>query len=188
MSQTQTTHTGTGSHALPTLKVGHMAPDFKAKAFMAGQMKDVALKDFHGKWVCLFFYPLDFTFVCPTEIRGFAQKETDFKELGCQVIGCSTDSEYSHKAWFERDLPEVKYPVLADTAHTVSRHYGVLMEDKGIALRGTFLIDPQGTLQWMSVNALGTGRSVDEVVRTLQALKTGELCPADWKPGKATLK
>lgn len=171
-----------------TLKVGHPAPEFKAKAFVAGEFKDVSLKDFSGKWVCLFFYPLDFTFVCPTEIRSFAEHEAQFRELGCQVLACSTDSEYSHKAWFERDLKEVKYPVLADTNHSISRDYGVLMEDKGIALRGTFLVDPKGTLQWMSVNALGVGRSVEEVLRTLGALKTGELCPADWKPGKATLK
>jgi alkyl hydroperoxide reductase subunit AhpC len=171
------------------LKVGHLAPDFNAGAYVAGDIKDsVGLKDYQGRWVCLFFYPLDFTFVCPTEIRAFAEKEAEFKELGCQLIGCSTDSVYSHKAWFERDLKEVKYPVLADTAHKVARDYGVLIEDQGIALRGTFLIDPKGTLQWMSVNALGTGRSVEEVLRTLQALKTGEFCPADWKPGKPVLK
>jgi alkyl hydroperoxide reductase subunit AhpC len=171
-----------------TLKVGNLAPDFKAKAYVAGQFKDVSLKDYQGKWVCLFFYPLDFTFVCPTEIRAFATREAEFKEAGCQILACSTDSEYSHKAWFEKDIAEAKFPVLADTAHQISRSYNVLIEDKGIALRGTFLVDPNGTLQWMSVNALGTGRSVDEVLRTLQALKTGELCPADWKPGKATLK
>jgi peroxiredoxin (alkyl hydroperoxide reductase subunit C) len=171
-----------------TLKVGTTAPDFKAKAYVAGQFKDVSLKDYSGKWVCLFFYPLDFTFVCPTEIKSFAAKEMEFKELGCHVLACSTDSEYSHKAWFEKDLSEVKYPVLADTAHEISKSYGVLLEDKGIALRGTFLIDPKGVLQWMSVNALGVGRSVEEVIRTLQALKTGELCPAGWSPGKATIK
>jgi alkyl hydroperoxide reductase subunit AhpC len=171
-----------------TLKVGTLAPEFKAKAYVAGEFKDVSLKDYQGKWVCLFFYPLDFTFVCPTEIRSFAAKEKEFKELGCHILGCSTDSQYSHKAWFEQDLKEVKYPVLADTAHKISRDYGVLMEDQGIALRGTFLIDPKGVLQWMSVNALGIGRSVDEVVRTLQALNTGDLCPAEWKPGQATLK
>jgi alkyl hydroperoxide reductase subunit AhpC len=173
-----------------TLKVGAMAPDFKAKSYTAGQSKfpEVSLRDFQGKWVCLFFYPLDFTFVCPTELKSFAQHENEFKELGCQVLACSTDSEHSHKAWFERDLKDVKYPVLADTAHRISRDYGVLIEEDGISLRGTFLIDPKGTLQWMSVNALGVGRSVEEVVRTLQALKTGELCPASWAPGKPTLK
>ncbi len=171
-----------------SVKVGTLAPEFKAQSYVTGQFKEVSLKDYQGKWVCLFFYPLDFTFVCPTEIRAFAEKENEFKELGCQVLACSTDSVHSHKAWFERDLKEVKYPVLADTNHHIARAFGVLLEDQGIALRGTFLIDPKGTLQWMSVNALGTGRSVDEVVRTLQALKTGELCPAEWKPGKATLK
>jgi alkyl hydroperoxide reductase subunit AhpC len=172
----------------PTVKVGTLAPDFKAKAYVAGQFKDVSLRDFQGKWVCLFFYPLDFTFVCPTEIRSFAKHEAEFKEMGCQVVSCSTDSEYSHKAWFERDLAEVKYPILADTAHTISKDYGMLIEEKGIALRGTFLIDPKGILQWTSVSALNVGRSVDEVLRTLQALKTGELCPADWKPGQSTIK
>jgi alkyl hydroperoxide reductase subunit AhpC len=171
-----------------TLRVGSPAPDFKTKAYVQGQFKDVSLKDYQGKWVSLFFYPLDFTFVCPTEIRSFATKDAEFRESGCQILGCSTDSEYSHKAWFEKDLKEVKFPVLADTAHTISRDYGVLIEDKGIALRGTFLIDPKGVLQWMTVNALNIGRSVDEVLRTLQALQTGELCPADWKPGKSTIK
>jgi alkyl hydroperoxide reductase subunit AhpC len=171
-----------------TLKVGAMAPDFKAKSYTAGQFKDVSLRDYQGKWVCLFFYPLDFTFVCPTEIKSFSEHENEFKELGCQVLACSTDSEHSHKAWFERDLKDVKYPVLADTAHHISRDYGVLIEEQGISLRGTFLIDPKGTLQWMTVNALGVGRSVEEVIRTLQALKTGELCPANWAPGKPTLK
>ena len=169
------------------LKVGQAAPDFKAPAYVAGQFKDVSLKDYKGKWVCLFFYPLDFTFVCPTEIRAFATLEKQFQEVGCQVIGCSTDSQHSHKAWFEKDLPEVKFPVLADTNHSVARNYGVLIEDQGIALRGTFLIDPNGVLQSMSVNALGVGRSVDETLRTLQALQTGELCPVNWKPGQATL-
>ena len=169
------------------LKVGQAAPEFTSPAYVSGQFKDISLKSYLGKWVCLFFYPLDFTAVCPTEIRSFAHLEKSFGEANCQIIGASTDSQYSHKAWFERDLPEVKFPVLADTNHSVSRNYGVLMEDEGIALRGTFLIDPQGVLQFMSVNALGIGRSVDETLRTLQAFQTGELCPANWKPGQATL-
>jgi len=171
-----------------TFQVGKAAPEFQAKAYMNGQFKDLALKDYRGRWVCLFFYPLDFTFVCPTELKGFAAQEAEFKEAGCEIIGCSTDSEYSHKAWFERDLKEVKYPVLADSSHQISKNYEVLLEDQGIALRGTFLIDPKGILQWMSVNALNIGRSVDEVLRTLHALKTGDRCPVNWSPGKATLK
>lgn len=173
-----------------SIRVGGIAPEFKAQAYVAGQMKDVALKDFlnQGKWVCLFFYPLDFTFVCPTEIRDFAATESMFKEAGCELVACSTDSTHSHKAWFERDLKEVKFPVLADTSHKISRDYGVLIEEQGIALRGTFLIDPKGVLQHMTVNALGVGRSADETLRTLTALKTGELCPANWKKGQATIK
>jgi peroxiredoxin (alkyl hydroperoxide reductase subunit C) len=171
-----------------SMRVGSLAPEFKGMSYQAGSFKEISLRDFSGKWVCLFFYPLDFTFVCPTEIRSFAAREADFRELGCQIIACSTDSEYSHKAWFEKDLPEVKYPVLADTSHRISRDYDVLVEDKGIALRGTFLIDPKGTLQFASVNGLGVGRSVDEILRMLQALQTGELCGADWRPGKPTIK
>ena len=170
------------------IKVGRPAPDFSAEAYQAGKMSRVGLRDFQGKWVCLFFYPLDFTLVCPTEIRAFAAREAEFREHGCQIVGASTDSTFAHKAWYERDLPEVKFPVLADSTHAVSRSYGVLVEEEGIALRGTFLIDPKGVLQWMSVNALGVGRSVDEVLRTLQALQTGELCGAEWRPGKPTIK
>lgn len=171
-----------------SLKVGHVAPEFKAEAYVAGEFKDVNLKDYKGKWVCLFFYPMDFTFVCPTEIRSFGEHEAKFREANCVVIGCSTDSKFTHKAWYERDLSNVKFPVLADSSHRISSDYNVLIEESGIALRGTFLIDPNGVLQWMSVNSLGTGRNVDEVLRTLQALQTGELCPADWKPGQKTLK
>ena len=171
-----------------SVRVGMMAPDFKAKAYEGGQFKDVSLKDYAGKWVCLYFYPLDFTFVCPTEIRDFGAAEAKFKEAGCQILACSTDSVHSHKAWFERDLKEVKHPVLADTNHDISRAFGVLIENEGIALRGTFLIDPKGVLQHSTVNALGVGRSVEETYRTLKALQTGELCPANWKPGQATLK
>ncbi len=171
-----------------SVRVGQMAPEFKTKAYVGGQFKDVSLKDYKGKWVCLYFYPLDFTFVCPTEIRAFGEAEAKFKELNCEVLACSTDSVYSHKAWFERDLKEVKHAVLGDTNHEISKSYGVLIENEGIALRGTFLIDPNGVLQHASVNALGVGRSVDETLRTLAAFQTGELCPANWKPGQKTLK
>jgi len=177
-----------GNTEMNSVRVGKTAPEFSAPAYIAGDFKTVSLKDYKGKWVCLYFYPLDFTFVCPTEIRSFAENESKFRELGCQVLACSTDSQYSHKAWFEKDLPEVKHPVLADTNHKIAAAYGVLIEEQGIALRGTYLIDPNGTVQWMSVNALGTGRSVDEVLRTLSALQTGELCPANWKQGQKTLK
>ena len=170
-----------------SLRVGKPAPEFKGRAYRQKEFVQVDSKDFSGKWTCLFFYPLDFTFVCPTELREFARQEPQFRELGCHIVACSTDSEYSHKAWFERDLAEVKYPILADTSRSISQAYEVLLEERGIALRGTFLIDPEGVLQWMSINSLSAGRSVDEVLRTLQVLQTGEMCPVGWKPGQATL-
>lgn len=169
------------------LQVGHPAPHFDEMAYVAGEFKRVRLADYAGKWVVLFFYPLDFTFVCPTEIKGFASHEAEFAAKNAVIVGASTDSEHSHKAWFERDLPNVKFPVLADTAHRVARNYGVLIEDKGIALRGTFIIDPEGVLKYMVVSDNNVGRSVKETVRVLEALQTGELCPIEWEPGKETL-
>ncbi len=170
------------------IQVGRKAPNFRATAYVNGDFKEVGLEDYKGKWVCLFFYPLDFTFVCPTEIQSFAQNHSKFAEAGCEVLACSTDSEFSHKNWYERDLKEVKFPVLADTALRISRDYNVLVEEKGVALRGTFLIDPEGTLQYASVNNLDVGRSVDEVYRTLKAFQSGGLCPVNWKPGDKNLE
>lgn len=169
------------------LKVGDKAPDFEETAYVNGQMKEIKLSDYQGKWVVLFFYPLDFTFICPTEIKGFSGAEKEFERLGAVIIGASTDSAYSHKAWVEKDLPGVKFPILADTSHKVSIAYGVLKEDAGIANRGTFIIDPQGVLRYQVVSDLGVGRSVKETLRVLQALQTGELCPAEWTPGQKTL-
>ena len=170
------------------IQVGKHAPDFRATAYSRGEFKEVGLSDYRGKWVCLFFYPLDFTFVCPTEIRSFAEHYTKFQEAGCEILGCSTDSQFSHKNWYERDLKEVTFPVLADTSLKVSRSFNVLIEETGIALRGTFLIDPKGVLQYASVNNLSVGRSVDEIYRTLKAFQTGGLCPVEWKPGQSTIK
>ena len=170
------------------LKVGKSAPDVKAQALMPdGSFKEVKLSDFRGKWVVLFFYPLDFTFVCPTEIRGFNSKYEEFKKLGAEVLTASTDSVFSHKAWVEHGLGKVKFPMLGDTNHEVSRAFGVLVEEKGIALRGTFIVDPQGVVKSAVVNDLPVGRSVEETVRTLQAFQTGELTPCNWTPGQKTL-
>ncbi|MBI2564537.1 peroxiredoxin [Candidatus Woesearchaeota archaeon] len=170
-----------------SVKIGQKVQDFKAKAYQAGNFADIKLSQFKGKWVVLFFYPLDFTFICPTEIKGFGEKEKEFKKLNAVVIGASTDSEFSHKNWFERDLPEVKFPVIADTTRAVSELFGVLKEDQGIAFRGTFIIDPEGMLRYMVVSDLSVGRSVQETLRILQALQSGELCPVEWKPGEQTL-
>ena len=170
------------------LKVGKPAPDFKAQALMPdGSFKDVKLADYKGKWVVLFFYPLDFTFVCPTEIQGFDAHYEAFRKLGAEVLTASTDSVYSHKAWTEHGLGKIKFPMIGDTGHEVSRAFGVLVDDKGIALRGTFIIDPNGIVRSAVVHDLSVGRSVDETLRTLQAFQTGELTQCGWKPGEKTL-
>ena len=171
-----------------SLQVGQKAPDFAAQALLAdGSFKDVKLSDYKGKWVVLFFYPLDFTFVCPTEIRNFDKQYAHFKKLGAEVLAASTDSVYSHKAWTESSLGKIQFPMLADTNHSIARSFNVLLEDKGIALRGTFIIDANGVLKSAVVNDLPVGRSVDETLRTLQALQTGKLTGCEWKPGEKTL-
>jgi alkyl hydroperoxide reductase subunit AhpC len=169
-------------------QIGHKAPDFSAQALLAdGSMKEVKLADYHGKWVVLFFYPLDFTFVCPTEIKSFDKHYAEFKKMGAEVLSASTDSAYSHKAWVENGLGKVQFPMLADTNHSLSRSFNVLLEEKGIALRGTFIIDPNGILKSAVVNDLPVGRSVEETLRTLHALQTGKLTGCEWKPGEKTL-
>lgn len=171
-----------------TIKVGEKIQDIQLDAYVAGEIKKVSLTDYKGKWIVLFFYPLDFTFVCPTEITGFAKEEAEFAKYNAVILGASTDSAHSHKAWFERDMPEVKFPVLADTSHKLSRQFDVLIEDAGIALRGTYIIDTEGVLRYQVVSALNIGRSVKETLRVLAALQTGGLCPVDWQPGEETLK
>ncbi len=169
------------------VKIGEKAPEFNVKAYEKGKFTTVKLSDYKGKWCVLFFYPRDFTFICPTELTGFATRKTEFKALNCEVIAASTDSEHSHKAWFERDLKDIQYPVIADTNHQISRSYGVLNEENGESERGTFIIDPKGIIRYMVVSDSGVGRSVSETLRVLQALQTGELCPVEWAPGKKTL-
>ena len=169
-------------------KVGEKAPSIDCQAYQDGKFTHVSSKDLHGKWTVLFFYPLDFTFVCPTEIKGFAGIEADFKKANAVILGASTDSVHSHKAWFERDMKEVKFPILADTNHRLSDAYGVLIEEEGIALRGTFIIDPDGVLQYSCIHSNNVGRSASETLRVLKALQTGGLCPMDWKPGDKNLK
>jgi peroxiredoxin (alkyl hydroperoxide reductase subunit C) len=164
------------------------APVFSAQAYHNGDIKTFNLAEQKGKWVVLFFYPLDFTFVCPTELKAFASQYETFKKEGAEVVACSIDSVYSHKAWFSKDLPEVKYPIVSDMTKEIARSYGVLNEEKGFALRGTFIIDPQGVIQYQVVTPPPLGRSTEETLRSLQALKTGELCQANWKAGDKPLK
>jgi peroxiredoxin 2/4 len=168
-------------------KIGERAPQFTAPAYVNGEFKTVKLEDYKGKWVVLFFWPLDFTFICPTEIRGFAKMEEEFRKNNAVILGASTDSEHSHKAWREQDLKEVNFPLISDMSHAISRDYGVLIEEKGIALRGTFIIDPEGVLQYSVISNLNVGRSVDETLRALKAFQTGDLCPVEWEPGEKTL-
>ncbi len=168
--------------------INQSAPDFKGvKAYHGGEFKEINLADYSGRWLVLFFYPRDFTFVCPTEIRGFAKHEEEFKTLNCDIVAVSTDSEWSHKAWFERDLPEVKYPILADTTQTLAKSYGVLNEKDGSADRGLFIIDPESNIQYVVVSPGSVGRSVTETLRVLKAIQSGELCPIEWHEGDKTL-
>ena len=155
--------------------------------------ENVKLSDYKGKWVVLLFYPLDFTFVCPTELTTFSDRYEDFEGIGAEVIGVSTDSVHSHRAWLKtpRDkggVEGLKYPLASDITKKVASDYGVLISDKGIALRGLFVVDPEGTLRYAVIHDLNIGRSAEETLRVIQALQTGGLCQAEWRPGQETLK
>lgn len=169
-------------------QVGKPAPEFTLEGYSPdGQFKNYSLKDYRGKWVVLFFYPLDFTFICPTEITDFTANNEGFSKLNAVIFGASTDSCHSHKAWCEGSLGKQAFPLLADMTHDTSRAYNVLLEDKGIALRGTFIIDPEGVLRYALYHDNGVGRSATETLRVLEGLQTGELCPANWHKGEKTL-
>ncbi len=177
--------------------VAKEAPNFCAKAVMPdGSFKDIALNEYRGKYVVLFFYPLDFTFVCPTEIIALSEAAAQFEASGTQLLGCSVDSHYTHLAWRstprkQGGLGDIKYPLVADLDKKISQAYDVLLPG-GIALRGLFLIDKQGIVRHQVVNDLPLGRNVDEVLRMVKALQFfeshGEVCPANWKEGSATIK
>jgi peroxiredoxin 2/4 len=178
-------------------KVGEKAPDFTMAVAKPGDTaktvgSKVSLSDYSGKWLVLFFYPLDFTFVCPTEITALSDRSEEFEEIDAEILGVSIDSVYSHMAWMnmpreQHGLGGINYPLASDLTKEVAGKYGVLIEDAGIALRGLFIIDPSGVLQYAVINSLNIGRSTDETLRVLQALQTGGLCPSDWKPGKQLL-
>lgn len=182
---------------MPVPAIQKPAPVFRGTAVVDGQFKEISLTDYKGKYVVLFFYPLDFTFVCPTEIIAFSDRVREFEEIGCKVIAASTDSHFSHLAWVntprkQGGLGEMSIPLLADKSSKIARDYGVLDEDSGIPFRGLFIIDDKQNLRQVTINDLPVGRSVDETLRLVQAFqytdKYGEVCPAGWKPGKKTMK
>lgn len=176
------------------------APDFEAEAIQGTEFTNVKLSSFKGKYVVLFFYPLDFTFVCPTEIIAFDEKLDEFKKRGAEVIGCSVDSKFSHLAWNKQARKEgglggVRYPIVADITKKIARDYGVLFEegeDAGVALRGTFVIDKKGNVRHATLNDLPLGRNIDEYLRLIDAIefneKHGEVCPANWQAGQDGMK
>ncbi|KAK9502048.1 hypothetical protein O3M35_012655 [Rhynocoris fuscipes] len=178
-------------------RVQGMAPDFEGLAVVNNDFKTIKLKDFAGKYLYLFFYPLDFTFVCPTEIIAFSDKIDEFTRLNTAVVGVSCDSHFSHLAWVNTPrknggLGELKYPLLSDFKKQIAKDYAVLIENDGVPLRGSFIIDPQGMIRQITVNDLPVGRSVEEVLRLIKAFqfvdKHGEVCPANWDPEKPTIK
>jgi len=171
------------------LAVNKPAPDFSAPSFYKGAIDhNISLKDFRGKWVLLFFYPLDFTFVCPTELFELGEMQEEFEKENCQVLGVSVDSVYSHQAWAQADerVKGIGYPLISDIKKEISLAYDVLHDD-GVSLRGAFIIDPDGVLQSIMINNLSVGRSAKELLRLVKAFKTGDLCPASWKKGDKTL-
>ena len=179
------------------LRVGQTAPDFTATAVVDQEFKDIKLSGYRGKYVVLFFYPLDFTFVCPTEITAFSDRHAEFKALNTEILGVSVDSQFSHLAWIQTDrksggIGDINYPLVADLKKEISTAYNVLDPDAGIALRGLFVIDQDGVIQHSTINNLGFGRSVDETLRVLQAIQhiqthPDEVCPAGWQPGQKTM-
>ncbi len=177
--------------------IGKRAPNFIAKAVREGRIEDFSLEELYGKYVVLFFYPLDFTFVCPTELHAFQEKIQEFEKRGAQVVGCSIDSHYSHHAWLQTPkekggIAGVTYPIVSDINKQIAMKYDVLAAEEGIAYRGLFLIDEKGIVRHQLINDLPLGRSVEETLRVLDALihheKHGEVCPANWQEGEKTLK
>lgn len=172
-----------------------MAPDFTEDAFVKGEVKKISLSDYKGKWVVLFFYPADFTFVCPTELGELADNYEKIKKLGAEVISVSTDTVFVHKAWKDnsKTIEKIKFPMLADPARRVCKSYWTLIEDEGLSLRATFIINPEGKIKTFEFHDNSIGRSSNELIRKLEAAiyvskHKNEVCPINWKPGEKTLK
>ena len=173
--------------------IGDTFPDFTLQASVStepgNEFEEVTNQSHRGKWRVIFFWPMDFTFVCPTEIAEFGRKNASFEERNAQVLGASTDTHYVHLAWRNDhpDLRDLPFPMLADTKHELSSELGILHKEAGVCLRATYIVDPEGVIRFVSVNDLSVGRNVDEVLRVLDALQTGELTACGWSPGEPTL-
>lgn len=170
-------------------------PEFKSQAYHNDSFITVTNKDLAGKWAIFFFYPADFTFVCPTELVDMAEKYEEFKKMGVEVYSVSTDTHFAHKGWHDasESIKKIKYPMLADPTGALSKAFGVYIEEEGLAYRGTFLVDPDGHIKLAEINDNGIGRNADELMRKVQAAQftrnhPNEVCPAKWKPGAQTLK
>jgi len=175
------------------LTVGDHFPNYKLQAVTGTdkgkEFQEITHESHAGKWRVVFFWPMDFTFICPTEIAEFGKREGDFADRDAQVLGASTDTHFVHLAWRKNhpDLAKLPFPMLADTKRELATELGILHKQDGVALRATFIVDPQNVIRWASVNDLSVGRNVDEVLRVLDALQTDELCPCNWKQGEPTL-
>ena len=177
------------------IQVGQKVTDFSAQVFHQNDIKNIKLSDYKGKWAVLVFYPADFTFICPTELEECAKYYEEFKKLGAEIISISTDTVFVHKAWHDTSpsIKKIQYPMLADPSGKICRLFGTMIEEEGLSLRGTFIIDPDGVLKAADVHDNSIGRSAGEILRKVQAAKfvrenKGEVCPASWKPGQKTLK
>ena len=167
------------------LRIGDRAPDFRVKGILRGEVSEYSLAAYRGKWLVLFFYPADFTFICPTEVVGFSKLAKEFTGENSAILGVSVDTIASHRSWAE-ELGGLEYPLLSDEEKSISRAYGVLDEKAGVSLRATFIINQAGSISYQVVSHVNVGRSVEETLRVLKALRTDRLCPSDWKPGEPT--
>jgi len=177
------------------VKIGQKVPDFTLEAYHQDKIKKIKLSNYKGKWVVLIFYPADFTFICPTELSDAAEYYNEFKKLGAEILSISTDKVFSHKAWHDTSptIKKIRYPMLADPTGKVCREFGTYIEEEGLSLRGTFIIDPDGVLKASEIHENSVGRNIKEILRKVQAAKfvrqhKGLVCPASWEPGKKTLK
>jgi len=174
--------------------IGTEVLEYKVQAYHNGEFKEITLDDTKGKWAIYFFYPADFTFVCPTELSDLADKYEEFSKLGCEIYSVSTDSHFVHKAWADTTdtIAKIQYPMLADPTGQICRSFGVMIEEEGMALRGSFVVNPEGVIKAYEIHDNGIGRDANELLRKLQAAQFvaehgDKVCPASWKPGEATL-